>query len=173
MFDSKKLAATPITELPIGSDDFCVAVACKVDQGENETQLCRLLNIQLIELRQHMNHGRVLNPNNVLDLFSEASMARYEKGRKCLVLNHPQLQYLIGREVFLGDPSNPNAVTNNENLKRYWRTDPVILHPKLGEFAVVFQEPWLLPIDDEQLNDELRLEELPVVKGKEHGNAEV
>lgn len=86
-------------------------------------------------------------------------MAKFEKGRKCLVLNSPLKMDLVGSEVFLGIPgTNPRDMEEKPILVRTWQTDPPIRSPCHENRVLVFPEAWLLPIDDETINEELRQE---------------
>jgi hypothetical protein len=89
-------------------------------------------------------------------------MAKYEKGRRCLVLNHTHDRSIIGHEVILGDRAQTGRVSDGrggfEASGLFWRTDPPIFVPGHPNFQLVFREPWLFPIDDETINEELRNE---------------
>lgn len=85
-------------------------------------------------------------------------MARYEKGRKCLVLFHPGEPALIGDEVFLGEIATKDVHNESGSIypsgMKFWRTDPPLLARREGE-CWVFREAWLLPLDDGDSNKEI------------------
>lgn len=74
MINSKKLAATPLTELELGSIDFCVALAVHVDQGEQLKDISVTLNMQPDKLTGLMTKGRLIR-----DRYIQAQADAYAK----------------------------------------------------------------------------------------------
>ena len=60
MIDSKKLGETPLTSLELGSNDFCIAVAVHLDNGESIANMCVLLKAQVDYLKAAQVKGRAI-----------------------------------------------------------------------------------------------------------------
>lgn len=94
-------------------------------------------------------------------------MAKYEKGRRCLVLKSIVRPDIVGKQVVLRYwyPDCWDLLTESVIKQDCWDTTPPI--EEIGfEAPVVFPEVWLLPIDDDNINKELR-DELLESKPKE------
>ncbi len=96
-------------------------------------------------------------------------MARYEKGRRCLVLKSPLKQEVVGTVVVLGELGHNVLDIHGVPVdERAWLLDPPIRSPRNATRQLAFIEPWLLPIDDP--NDDIQKElqnELPETQSKE------
>jgi hypothetical protein len=78
-------------------------------------------------------------------------MAKYETGRRCLVLHSD----LTGSVIFLGRCIPDGIVINRVPYPGIvWLADPI--YRRDDGVAVGWDQKWLLPIDDENLNKELR-----------------
>lgn len=94
-------------------------------------------------------------------------MAKYEKGRKCLVIQAGNREDLVGKEVILAVSWKPWEIENPLPGEQHWDFDPPIYDEHDNDvFFVALPEPWLLPIEDDDINKELR-DELLEVKSTE------
>ena len=71
MIDSKKLAATPLTEFEPGSNEYYMAIACHLDNGETPTHIGLVLNQNPITIGRAATKGREIRDR----LIKEASSA--------------------------------------------------------------------------------------------------
>lgn len=120
MINSKKLATTPLTELELGSVDFCISLVGHVDQGENVADIAVLLGAQPEKLHQMITKGRV-----VRDLFirknSEAMIKAVEEG----MMTPPHIAGTKSRMKTFGEV----AVTYGAGLRvGKFRADDTLYH---------------------------------------------
>lgn len=87
---------------------------------------------------------------------------KYKVGQHCLVIKYPAWTQIIGHEVILSEPLSHFVASDQKTVVGEWAwiTDmsrPVYLLDGT-QTQVVFPEGWLIPIDDENVNEELRNE---------------
>jgi hypothetical protein len=87
---------------------------------------------------------------------------KYHVGQRCLVLKCTTVPSVVGTEVYLVEPNDGyvDIPTGNHVSYRVWRIDiaPKVIGPTGKLYEVVYRENQLLPIDDENVNEELRNE---------------
>lgn len=58
MIDSKKLAATPLTEFELGTNEFCLAAMCHYDAGASLGDIAFLMKVEKHRIAYAVNKGR-------------------------------------------------------------------------------------------------------------------
>lgn len=79
---------------------------------------------------------------------------KYIPGQLCLVIGGPHTLW-IGRKVILGRKRDAD---HQGKIAAYWSTDPLIRSPLANNYFLLFREDQLLPLDDPDLNAEIRKE---------------
>jgi hypothetical protein len=88
---------------------------------------------------------------------------KYRIGQRCLILFSPGEPRLVGQEAILEEAYDRcQRSYNGEKLGVWsWRLDKSPMSCLTSTpCRVLYRESWLLPIDDESLNEELRNEEI-------------
>lgn len=89
MIDSKKLGETPLTELELGSNDFCIAVAVHLDLGESIANMCILLKAQVDYLTAAQDKGRAIR-DRFIQQNAEAMAKNCQEGLTAKPFIRPQ-----------------------------------------------------------------------------------
>lgn len=79
MIDSKKLAATPLTEYDIGSDEFCMTCMAHHDAGVSLVSIALTLRITLQRVTHAVNKGRRIRDRLIREN-SEAVLKAIQEG---------------------------------------------------------------------------------------------
>lgn len=87
---------------------------------------------------------------------------KYKPGQHCIVIKYPTWQSVIGQEVILNEPLNCFVDSDQTTVVGNWAwitdTSRIVRLLDGTQAQVVFPEDWLMPIDDEDVNEELRNE---------------
>lgn len=89
-------------------------------------------------------------------------MAKFEKGRLCLVLRSECLPEMTGRTIVLNTRHDRAWAPGGRDISVVgWTSSPQMIDPT-RDLPWLFPQQYLLPLDDDDINKELRDELLEV-----------